>query len=124
MATVREVTVSLQKYDLGIAADKLSDFVWNDFCDWYIELSKPALYGDDAEKRKGALSVLLYVLDNALRLLHPFIPFVTEEIYGYLPESTAASSRRSSRAMSASSPIRRRRRRSRASSGSSRRCAR
>ena len=85
MATVREVTVSLQKYDLGIAADKLSDFVWNDFCDWYIELSKPALYGDDAEKRKGALSVLLYVLDNALRLLHPFIPFVTEEIYGYLP---------------------------------------
>ena len=84
-ATIREVTIALQKYDLGIAADKLTDFVWNDFCDWYIELSKPALYEGDAEKKKGALGVLLFVLDNALRLLHPFIPFVTEEIYSYLP---------------------------------------
>ena len=82
---IREVTVALQKYDLGIAADKLTDFMWNDFCDWYIELSKPALYGEDAEKKRGALGVLLFVLKNALKLLHPFIPFVTEEIYGYLP---------------------------------------
>ncbi|MDE6273435.1 MAG: valine--tRNA ligase, partial [Clostridiales bacterium] len=56
MTTIREVTLSMQKYDLGIAADKLTDFVWNDFCDWYIELSKPALYGDDPEKKRGALS--------------------------------------------------------------------
>ncbi len=81
---IREVTLAMQKYDLGIAADKLIDFTWNDFCDWYIELSKPALYGDDAERKRGALGVLCFVLDNALRLLHPFIPFVTEEIYGYL----------------------------------------
>ena len=85
MSTIREVTISLQKYDLGIAADKLTDFVWNDFCDWYIELSKPALYGEDAEKRNGALGVLLFVLENIVKLLHPFIPFVTEEIYTYLP---------------------------------------
>lgn len=77
----------MQKYDLGIAADKLTDFMWNDFCDWYIELTKPALYGEDEDKKKGALATLLYVLDNALRLLHPIIPFVTEEIYGYLPNT-------------------------------------
>ena len=82
---IREVTLAMQKYDLGIAADKLIDFMWNDFCDWYIELSKPALYGDDAEKKRGVLGVLVFVLNNALRLLHPFIPFVTEEIYSYLP---------------------------------------
>ncbi len=82
---IREVTAALGKFDLGIAADKLVDFVWNDFCDWYIELSKPALYGEDAERKKGTLAVLLYVLESALKLLHPFIPYVTEEIYSYLP---------------------------------------
>ena len=87
---IREVTLAMQKYDLGIAADKLIDFMWNDFCDWYIELSKPALYGEDAEKKGGTLRVLLFVLDNALRLLHPFIPFVTEEIYSYLPETSGS----------------------------------
>ncbi len=85
MATIREVTLSLQKYDLGIAADKLMTFAWDDFCDWYIELSKPALYGGDPEKKRGALGVLLFVLTALLKLLHPFAPFVTEEIYGYLP---------------------------------------
>ena len=84
-ACIREVTASLTKFDLGIAADKLVDFVWNDFCDWYIELSKPALYGEDAEKKRGALGVLMMVLENTLKLLHPFIPYVTEEIYSYLP---------------------------------------
>ncbi len=84
-STIREVTVSMQKYDLGIAADKLTDFVWNDFCDWYIELSKPALYGEDPERRRSALGVLFFVLENALKLLHPFVPFVTEEIWSYLP---------------------------------------
>ncbi len=85
MATVREVTLSLEKYDLGIAADKLTNFVWDDFCDWYIELSKPALYGGDPERKRAALGVLMYVLKQTLKLLHPFAPFVTEEIYGYLP---------------------------------------
>ena len=84
-ATIREVTVSLHKFDLGIASDKLTDFVWNDFCDWYIELSKPALYGGDPEKKRGALGVLCFVLENVVKLLHPFIPFVTEEIYSCLP---------------------------------------
>ena len=82
---IREVTLSLQKYDLGIAADKIIDFAWNDFCDWYIELSKPSLYGADPERKRGALGVLMFVLENMLKLLHPFIPFVTEEIYSYLP---------------------------------------
>ncbi len=85
MTTIRDVTLSLQKYDLGIAADKLTDFVWSDFCDWYIELSKPALYGEDPERKRAALCVLFFVLENALKLLHPFIPYVTEEVYGYLP---------------------------------------
>ncbi len=87
MSAIREVTLSMQKYDLGIAADRLTDFVWEDFCDWYIELSKSALYGDDPERKRVTLSVLLFVLDNSLRLLHPFIPFVTEEIYSYLPDA-------------------------------------
>ena len=64
--------------------------VWDDFCDWYIELSKPALYGEDASRKAEALSVLCYVLENALKLLHPFIPFVTEEIYSYLPNTTGS----------------------------------
>ena len=87
MATIREVTVSLEKYDLGIAADKLTSLAWDDFCDWYIELSKPALYGDDPEKKRATLGVLLFVLTALLKLLHPFAPFVTEEIYGYLPNT-------------------------------------
>ena len=86
-ACIREVVVSLGKFDLGIAADKLTDFMWNDFCDWYIELSKPALYGGDTDKKRNALCVLMYVLKDALKLLHPFIPYVTEEIYSYLPDT-------------------------------------
>ncbi len=85
MTTIRETTLALQKFDLGIAADKLTDFAWSDFCDWYIELSKSTLYGGDTEKKRSTLCVLLFVLENTLKLLHPFIPFVTEEIYGYLP---------------------------------------
>ena len=84
-STIREVVVALKKFDLGIAADKLIDFMWNDFCDWYIELCKPALYGGDVGKKRAALGVLMSVLKDALKLLHPFIPYVTEEIYSYLP---------------------------------------
>ena len=78
---IREVTTNLDKYELGVAADLINDFVWNDFCDWYIELSKPALYGENEARKLDALAVLCYVLENALKLLHPFAPFVTEEIY-------------------------------------------
>ncbi|MBP5242267.1 MAG: class I tRNA ligase family protein [Clostridia bacterium] len=82
---IKEVTINLNKYELGVACDTLYSFMWDDFCDWYIELSKPALYGEDENKKAGALAVLCYVLENALKLLHPFIPFVTEEIYSHLP---------------------------------------
>jgi len=82
---IREVTANLNKYELGVAGDIAMAFVWDDFCDWYIELSKPALYGEDEKKKSDALAVLCFVLDNALKLLHPFIPFVTEEIYANLP---------------------------------------
>ncbi len=84
---IREVTTNLNKYELGVASDIAMDFVWDNFCDWYIELSKPALYGDDAGRKQDVLSVLCFVLENALKLLHPFIPFVTEEIYGNLPQT-------------------------------------
>lgn len=84
---IREITNNLNKYELGVAGDLAMAFVWDDFCDWYIELSKPALYGEDEKKRADALSVLCFVLENALKLLHPFIPFVTEEIYANLPGS-------------------------------------
>jgi len=82
---IREVTLNLNKYELGVASDLITSFVWDDFCDWYIELSKPALYGEDENRKGDALAVLCYVLENALKLLHPFIPFVTEEIYANLP---------------------------------------
>jgi valyl-tRNA synthetase len=61
------------------------DFMWSDFCDWYIELVKPVLYSTDENKKNGALSVLVFVLENSLKLLHPFIPFITDEIYRNIP---------------------------------------
>jgi len=84
---IGSVTRNLNKYELGLAAAKLYDFVWSEFCDWYIELAKPALYGDDMEQRRDTATVLVYVLDKILKLLHPFIPFVTERIYKELPNS-------------------------------------
>ena len=87
---IREVTTNLNKYELGVASDLIMDFVWDNFCDWYIELSKPALYGEDEDRKSDALAVLCYVLENALKLLHPFIPFVTEEIYANLPNTSGS----------------------------------
>ena len=84
---IKEVTANLNRYELGVASDIISDFVWDNFCDWYIELSKPALYGEDENKKADTLSVLCFVLENSLKLLHPFIPFVTEEIYQNLPNT-------------------------------------
>ena len=82
---IKDVTKNLEKYELGLAAGKLYDFVWAQFCDWYIELCKPALYDASGETRVNTLSVLTYVLETILKLMHPFVPFVTEEIYGYMP---------------------------------------
>ena len=79
-----EVRRNLEKYEIGMAIGKLYDFVWSDFCDWYIELTKPMLYSQDEKAKTGALSVLKYVLSNILKLMHPFVPFITEEIWAQL----------------------------------------
>ncbi|NLY97290.1 MAG: valine--tRNA ligase [Clostridiaceae bacterium] len=81
---VREVTVNLDKYEFGIALQKIYEFVWEEFCDWYIELVKPRLYDREAPGRKESLYVLNKVLSVSMQLLHPFMPFVTEEIYTHL----------------------------------------
>lgn len=82
---VKEVTDNLEKYEIGLAVSKLYDFIWDVYCDWYIELTKVRLNSDDAEKAKAAKGVLVYVLSNTLKLLHPFMPFITEEIWQALP---------------------------------------
>lgn len=82
---IDEVSINLNKYEIGIAAEKIYDFTWNVFCDWYIELVKPRLYGDNAKLKESAISVLIYTLTNVIKLLHPFMPYITEEIYSYLP---------------------------------------
>jgi len=81
---VREVTENLNNFELGIAVSKLYDFIWDNYCDWYIELVKPRLYEKDGAD-KTAQSVLSYVLIGSLKLLHPFMPFITEEIFSGLP---------------------------------------
>ena len=81
---VKEVTENLDKYELGIAVSKLYDFIWDSFCDWYIELVKPRFF-EESESNLTAQSVLTYVLSNTLKLLHPFMPFITEEIWQALP---------------------------------------
>ena len=82
---VSEVTNNLDKFELGIAVSKLYDFIWDTYCDWYIELVKPRLYEKEGERYETAQSVLAYVLMNTLKLLHPFMPFITEEIFSFLP---------------------------------------
>lgn len=80
---IGEVRRNIEHYEIGLALAKLYDFVWSDFCDWYIELTKPILYSGDENKKTETLTVLVYVLKKILKLCHPFIPFVTEEIYSY-----------------------------------------
>ena len=82
---VREITENLENYDIGFAATKLYDFVWSTFCDWYIEIAKQGLYAESEETKRTTQEVLLYVLTGILKLLHPYMPFITEEVYGYLP---------------------------------------
>ena len=82
---IGEVTENLDKYELGIAAQKIYDFIWDSFCDWYIELTKARLTGEDKAAAEQAQKVLLYVLTEILTLLHPFMPFITEEIFQAIP---------------------------------------
>ena len=77
----KEVTENMDKYELGIALSKVYDFIWEEFCDWYIEMAKPRLYNDEDTTKEAALWTLKKVLINSLKLLHPFMPFVTEEIF-------------------------------------------
>ena len=82
----KDMTENLDKFELGIAASKVYDFIWEEFCDWYIEMVKPRLYSDEDETKGAALWTLKTVLINALKLLHPYMPFVTEEIFCNLQE--------------------------------------
>ncbi len=85
-----EITANLDKFELGMAANKAYDFVWNEYCDWYIELAKNRLYGEDAEAKATVQKVLVTVLKDILKLLHPFIPFITEEIWQHIPGTEGA----------------------------------
>ena len=87
---IAEVTDNLEKYELGVAVQKVYDFVWDTYCDWYIELTKARLYSEDEAQKQTAIQVLVYVLDQVLRLLHPFMPFITEEIWQSLPHNEDA----------------------------------
>ena len=84
---IREVTDNMEAYELGVASAKIYDFIWDTYCDWYIEICKSRLNGEDAQQADTARKVLVWVLDKALKLLHPFMPFITEEIYQALPGS-------------------------------------
>ena len=81
---VFEVTTNIENYDLGIALDKIYNFIWNEFCDWYIEMVKPRIYSDNYEIKTNVCYILNYVFGTALKLLHPFMPFVTTKIYSEL----------------------------------------
>ncbi len=82
----KEVTHNLEKFEIGVAADKIYEFAWSEFCDWYIELIKPRLHGEDVRAKRTALGTAKYVLEGILKLLHPFMPFITEEIYSKLTD--------------------------------------
>ena len=84
------VTDNLEKFELGMAVSKLYDFLWDDFCDWYIELAKIRMNGEDAESADSARRVLVWVMSNTLKLLHPFMPYITEEIWQTLPHEGEA----------------------------------
>ena len=81
---VKEITANIEKFELGVASAKIYEFVWDILCDWYIELIKPRLFEKDSQSNKNAQSVLLYVLSGTLKLLHPFMPFITESIWSHL----------------------------------------
>ena len=82
-----EVRQNLDNYDLNIAAEKIYDFIWKEFCDWYIEMAKQRLYSEDTRVKANVLSILIRVISDSMKLLHPFMPFITEELYTHLPNS-------------------------------------
>jgi len=86
----KEVTENMEKFELGVALQKIYEFIWEEFCDWYIELVKPRLYDKESDSRLEAQYVLNYVLGNAMKLLHPYMPFITEEIYRHLVNDDAS----------------------------------
>ena len=81
-----EVSKNLDNYEIGLAASRIENFIWEEYCDWYIEFAKLRLYGDDENAKSDVKKVLLYVLNKMIALLHPFMPFITEEIYNSLPD--------------------------------------
>jgi valyl-tRNA synthetase len=87
---VSEVDRLMEAYQFGEAGRQIQEFLWNEFCDWYIEMSKVRLYGDDIREQNAARQVLVYVLERSLRLLHPFMPFVTETLWQSLPHEGPA----------------------------------
>ena len=89
-SVIREVCDNMDNYELGVAAGKIYDFIWDSYCDWYIELTKPRLNGEDEESKIAAQKVLLYVLTEILKLVHPFMPFISEEIWQALPHEGEA----------------------------------
>ncbi len=84
---VRDITAHNEEGDFGLSATRIYDFAWSEFCDWYIELAKSRLTGENEAAKHGVQAVLLYVLEGLLKLLHPFMPFLTEQVYKYLPGS-------------------------------------
>ncbi len=88
---IKEVTENLEKFELGVAASKALEFVWEEFCDWYIEMVKPRLYSDTDDSKDAAIWTLKYVLNTSLKLLHPYMPFITDEIYTTLKEAEGVS---------------------------------
>ncbi|NLK72552.1 MAG: valine--tRNA ligase [Clostridiales bacterium] len=86
-SVIQEVTTNMDKFELGMAAQKTYDFIWSEYCDWYIEMVKSRLYGEDEADKDVARYVLIKVLKDMLKLLHPFMPFITEEIWSHLPET-------------------------------------
>ena len=87
---VKYITESMEKFDLALAGQRAYDLIWNEYCDWYIEIVKGRLYGDDEEDKQVARAVLVSALKDMLRLLHPFMPYITEEIWTYLPKGEPA----------------------------------
>ncbi|WP_226583432.1 valine--tRNA ligase [Halobacillus litoralis] len=83
--TIEQVTTNIDKYEFGEAGRHLYNFIWDDFCDWYIEMAKLPLYGEDEKRIHTTRSILAYTLDQTMRMLHPFMPFITEEIWQHLP---------------------------------------
>ncbi|MCR5808167.1 MAG: valine--tRNA ligase [Clostridiales bacterium] len=94
-AVVKEETANIESFDLNLAVEKIYSFIWTELCDWYIEMAKPRLYGEDEDAKKNVRAILVRVLSDSMKLLHPFMPFITEDIYTRLPGSAETIMRES-----------------------------